>query len=201
MTIGGFTEGIDISPGSPSLETGGNLGYTTPVTFTQSASNSNCQYYANQWITYNVHPNTWQLSLNLQLVESNHAKAKVSYDGQSASITLATLDLGGRVTFTTDSSGNIVTTGAVFAKVTAGASIPFLASFSAKLLVVGLGLQTQWSGGAFQSAVYSGIWFDASASVTGASANLQIVVTHAWYDNLGILADTLISNLASVEFA
>ena len=90
--------------------------------------------------------------------------------------------------------------GVFFAKVTSRASFPFLASFSIKLLLVGLGLQTQWSNGNFLSTIYSGVYFDASASVTGISADLPIIVTHAWYNSLGASTDTLISNLASTEF-
>ena len=209
ISVAGVSVGIDLDPGTITLKTGGTLSYSTGIVYSTAPSNSNYQMLTNNWIYYNIPQNDqnpqWNLSLYLQLTQAYDASATFEYQGDQYSAKLGDLNLGGRVAFSIDSSGNIVTTGALFATFENSFSINFLGQtlvgIELKLLVVGLGVQTQWSSGTFSSALYFGFDFGGKITLLNTPYDYSFIWTYPFHNDIsGTSTDTLISQLFDTEF-
>lgn len=195
---------VSIIPDTPSFETGGTLGYTTGVTYTTAPTNSNCQYYTDQWINTNVQPNTWSKSLYLQINMAFSVSLKLTFGSYSYTLTAGGLSASVRTTFNFDGYGNLIASETGYAKYTSGdLGIPYILTFNAKLLLIPGGIQMEGdSSSNIYAAVYSGIYFDVKATLLGQSQDLPVILPFTYWNNLpdGTSVNTIISNLANVAF-
>ena len=201
----GVSLDLTIDPGVPSLSTGGNLGYTSDVAYTVSPSNGNYQSVVNTWIYSNI-PAGWEVNLYFQLGNTYGVSGSATYDGNTLEVDIGSILLAGRVTFSIDTSGNVVVGGSIFATAHIDPSLTFpivgtIVGVDLKFLVVGLGVEGQWTSGIFTSVSYFGVDFAGTFTILNNSAGYSFIWTYPYQNDIsGLSTDTLISQLFTTEF-